>query len=67
MTIVFDLDLKKPKAIVFDRADWVVEVIRRGEAAISRINDGAIQPNSMPGNKSDRRSHGGFENETREF
>ena len=67
MTKVFDLHLKKLKAIVFDRAEWVEEVIWPGDAAISRINDRAIQPGSMPENKPGRRSHGCFENETREF
>jgi hypothetical protein len=48
-------------------AGGVGEIIWHREAVISRMDDRAIQPSSMPGNKSDRRSHGCFENETREF
>ena len=44
MTKALDFDLKKLQALAFDRAEWAEEAIQRYHAAISNLNNAAVQP-----------------------
>jgi hypothetical protein len=43
MTKALDLDLQKLKARAFDRAEWAVEVLRRYQSVIQKLDDVVVQ------------------------